>query len=360
MAEVQSTMAADGETASTLIEQSLPPVVTDGETTTTVIDAAVAPPNITSVLPPSTTSVLHQPARVSIVSGRPRSWKLAARMTLNGYPQFGDIEAEDLSFWLERIDDIAPRLYSAAAIKAFQQTIPAKDKDFIDCLMRCLSRSTVKPGHGARLFCRLHDNGHATAFVATLETEALNRFRDADGRRVFNARHFHLEGPMELEKIEMLEEAMTWAKEFDGRVHTISDGIAEVEDRHGYAATLIDEALEKDDQKNIDALTAQITWLKWRKFENRLVVRNVSTCTYLIDNSQVVVIDDLEVADPRDDPPEEPPSQLGIEFPMAGPAASSDFRQARIEHFQAPRTSMGIGEKGVQRRRGVQRRKGMG
>ena len=121
MAEVQSTMAADGEAASALIEQPLPLVVTDGETTTTVIDAAVAPPNITSVLPPSTTSVLHQPARVSIVSGRPRSWKLAARTTLNGYPQFGDIEAEDLSFWLERIDDIAPSLIQQPISKLFSR-----------------------------------------------------------------------------------------------------------------------------------------------------------------------------------------------------------------------------------------------
>ena len=82
MAEVQSTMAADGETASALIEQSLPFVVTDVETTITVIDAAVAPPNNTSVL---------QPARVSIVSGRLRSWKLGERMMLNECPHFLDI-----------------------------------------------------------------------------------------------------------------------------------------------------------------------------------------------------------------------------------------------------------------------------
>ena len=300
MAEVQST------TASTFIEQSLPPA------------------NSTSVL---------QPARVSIVSGRLRTWSHFDRLDRIG-------EIEDLSDWLDRIDDIAPLPYSSANLRAFQQTILAKDTKFIECLSACLSRSTKKTGHGARLFCRFHDNSHASAFVATLETEALNRLRDADGRQVFNARHFHLEDLVESKKIEILSDAMAWAKDFDGRVHVISEGIAKVEDRHGYAATRKDDAMESDDETNIDALKAKLTWLQWHKFENRLVVRNVSTRTYYIDNSEVVVIDDLQVVDPSDDPREELP------------AASIDSRQIGDEHFQAPRTSMGNSETGFRSKGG--------
>ena len=175
----------------------------------------------------------------------------------------------------------------------------------------------------------------------------------------------------ESEKIEVLKEAMTWAKAFnvsgdmtwaeafDGSVRRIEDRIAEEKDWHGFAATVIDETLPIDNQVNIDAMNVKKTWLKWHSFVRELKPILKKQCTLHIGHTSVALITDVKVQYPSTHPnviSEEPPSQL--EHPMVGSAASSDIRQDEMGNVQLPGPSKGKSEKGWMTEKGGKGKKG--